>query len=87
MVWRSDLASDEKRERLMSVRKAVAHYIERLDRKRTENANDLWRVRAFDRVRSYLTQLAADVEELALECERSQGPKPSLKPVNATYVT
>ena len=70
-VWRSDLELVEKRRRLKGIRSAIVHYIERLDAKRAESAEDPWRVRSFDRVRGYLTHLAADVQELALDCERA----------------
>lgn len=69
-IWRSDLGRVEKGQRLKAVRKAIVHYVERLDQKRPECVGDAWKLRSFERVRNYLTQLGADVEELALECEK-----------------
>lgn len=82
-IWRSDLSSEEKCRRLKGVRSAVLHYVDRLELKRAENSTDSWRIRSFDRMRNYLLHLAADVEELALECERLSSPPPPSMPYAA----
>lgn len=70
-LWRSDLECQEKRRRLKAIRAGILRYVERLDDGQLASDADPWRARSFDRVRSYLTHLAADVEDLALTCERA----------------
>jgi hypothetical protein len=78
-IWASKKTSEEKRERLCRVHDSIRRHIDRIDAWRQENAIDPWNARAFDRTRSYLVHLAADVHDLELQCERSApAPKRSV---------
>lgn len=81
-AWRSDLSFSEKGKRLKAIRAAVLHYVGRLD---GMAGGDRWDARTVDRTRSYLKALAADLEELSLECERAPHPKRP-KMATGTYV-
>lgn len=82
-AWRSNLSAGEKAKRLKSIRAAILHYLVRIG---GASEGDAWAIRSLDRARSYLKHLAADVEELALECERTRVAKKARSMVTRPYV-
>ncbi|RYG36170.1 hypothetical protein EON81_10555 [bacterium] len=70
-AWNSDRSPEEKGARLRQIHGAMVRYLAKYDEGRKRIENDPWGVRTYDRLRGYLVHLAADVQDLSLQCERS----------------
>ncbi|RYG47301.1 hypothetical protein EON79_07730 [bacterium] len=70
-AWCSDGSPEEKQAKLREIHGTVERYLVKYDAGRKRVENDPWAVRTYDRLRGYLVHLAADVQDLSLQCERS----------------
>lgn len=74
-IWNSKLKSEEKAEKLNELHGMITRYLVRVDDMREANSDDPYTARAFARTRSYLAQLAEDVEYLSGVTEKAPGKR------------